>query len=240
LRALLGALLFATIVVAILVFVVVPYLAGPVITGVLQSTGIVQGGDVSVETKGTGAELVRGHADAVRVQGQDVALQGLTIGDADVTLRDVALFERTFQAVDGTLERVRVPVTNGPVVTIASIDLDGPADAVAATGKLDAEEAAEVIREATEQAGVRIDEATLGDGVIRLRRGDLSIDAVLSVRNGSLILDPNGGLPSVVLMKSTGNDPWQLDRVTVTSAGLAISGILDVRDLIDGTDALTR
>jgi len=237
-RALLAFLLFAVVATAVVVFVVVPYAAGPVITGVLQSSGIVQGGSVTIETKGTGPELVGGHADALHVRGQDLVIQGLLVGDADVTIRDVALFDRTFDAIDGTLLRVRVPVDNGPVVTIASIDLDGPAEAVAADGRLDASEANAVIREATARVGVRIDEATMGDGVVRLRRGDVAVDASLTVRGGSLVLEPDGGLSSVVLMESRPDDPWQLRSVTITPGGLELSGTVDVRRFSDDSVTL--
>jgi hypothetical protein len=70
-----------------------------------------------------------------------------------------------------------VPVPAGPVVTVASIDLDGATEAVDAVGRLDPAEADAVIREATARAGVRVDEATLGDGLVRLRLGDLEVEA---------------------------------------------------------------
>jgi hypothetical protein len=232
LRAITLFVLFTALVAGVLVFVVVPYVAGPVISSVVSSSGFIQGGSVTVDTKGSGPELIQGHADELRLRGSDVSIEGMTIGDADLTLRDVALFDRTFKGISGNLARVRVPVPAGPVVTVASIDLDGATEAVDAVGRLDPAEADAVIREATARAGVRVDEATLGDGLVRLRLGDLEVEAGLSVRNGSLVLEPQGGLPSIVLMESRPQDPWDLDGVTIRPDALSLSGTLDVRELV--------
>jgi hypothetical protein len=54
LRAITLFVLFTALVAGVLVFVVVPYVAGPVISSVVSSSGFIQGGSVTVDTKGSG------------------------------------------------------------------------------------------------------------------------------------------------------------------------------------------
>ena len=70
------------------------------------------------------------------------------IGALDVTLRDVAIVDRTAGAVDGRLEDVVVPNVGARPLTVASITLSGGGNAVVATTTIPASEATTLIADA--------------------------------------------------------------------------------------------
>lgn len=231
-RGLLGFLVFAAVFIAVLVFAVVPLAAGPIIASALQNSGALQGGALNVDAEGSGPGFVTGRADALRLRGTDVDVQGLVVGEADVTLRGVSIAARTFDTVEGALRDVRLRIPDGPSVTIATVDLDGPAAAVRARGVLDEAQAAVVVREAARRAGVRIDSVALRDGALTIGRGAVTVGASLTVRDGALVLVPGSALPIVVLVRPSAGDPWSLSDVTLSASQVQLVGTLDARELL--------
>ena len=102
--------LFATIMVSLLVFVLVPMAAGMLLGSVARDAGL--GGDgVKVSVNLLGPGLLAGRAESVNVQGDNVSVPHGVVGHLDLTLGDVSLADHSFSTVSGRLTDVTL---NGP------------------------------------------------------------------------------------------------------------------------------
>ena len=237
-RGLLGFLIFSALLIGVMVLVVVPVVAGPLIGSYLQGAGIVQGNGVTVDTQGSGAELVTGRVAALRVRGTDVNVQGVIVGDLDVTLHGVSLGPRTFDSLEGRLHNVRVRIPGGPQITIDSVGVTGPSATVTAVGHLAADQAAIVIRDAAARAGVRLDTVILRQGSVQVAQGSVAASASLAVKDGVLVLVPGRALPTVELLRPAPDSGWTLRAVTVGPDGIDLAGTIDAGRLATAAGVL--
>lgn len=228
---LLKFLIFVSVLLAVLVFVVLPLAAGPVIAGVLQSGGL-RAQTLDVDVDANGLQLLGGRADVLRLQAAGVDTQGFRVDELDLSLRGVALFDRTFQAVDGRLTGVRVPDPTGGSVAITSMELSGQAEATRAVGTLGAATSEALLRRAAFESGVPVDRVSLGNGEVRFGRGPVEVPGRLEVRDGSLLLSSE--LVSVVLVQPDPASPWRLEEVRVSPDGITVEGTLDTTVLAGG------
>lgn len=220
---------FSAALIALLVFVVIPVVAGPIISGLARDAGLA-GDDVEVSVDLLGPSILSGRAPSVRFQGSAVAVPRAVIGRVDLTLTEVALSDRTFETVSGTLSEVRVTGPGDVAIVVETIDLEGPAEATRATGRLDRPESEALVQEIASQAGVEVVDVTLDDGFITFEQGGQTVDARLRVAGDALILDPVGVEP-IVLLAPAPSKSWRLSDVVITPLGMTIDLTIDVRGL---------
>lgn len=220
---------FSAALIALLVFVVIPVVAGPLISGLARDAGLV-GDDVEVSVDLLGPGIISGRAPSVRFQGNEVVVSRAVIGRVDLTLTEVSFSDRSFETVSGTLYEVRVTGPGDVAIVVDVIDLEGPAQATRATGRLDRPESEALVREIARQAGLDVDDVILGDGLITIQQGGQSVDARLRVAGDALILDPAGVEP-IVLLAPAPSESWRLSDVVITPEGMTVDLTVDVRDL---------
>ncbi|MEJ7751508.1 MAG: hypothetical protein WKF46_01035 [Candidatus Limnocylindrales bacterium] len=221
---------FSAVLIALLVFVVIPVVAGPIISGLARDAG-VQGDDLDVSVDLFGPSIFTGRAPSVRVQADDVMVPRAVIGRVDVTLTDVSPSDRSFASISGTLHEVRVSGPGGLEMVVQSIDLEGPAEATRATGSMDRTASEELVREIAGQAGVAVDAVTLRDGSLTIERDGQATQAQLRVAGDALILQPAGTDP-VVLLAPAPSESWRLSDVRITPHGMMVDVTVDARQLV--------
>ncbi len=220
---------FSVALIALLVFVVIPVVAGPIISGLVRDAGVV-GDDLEVSVDVFGPSILGGRVPSVRLQADDLEVRSATIGRLDVTLSEVSATDRSFRSVSGTLWDVRVDGPGGSPVVLEVIALEGSAEATRATARLDRSESQALVQVVAAQAGVTVDEITLGDGVLAIQQGGQTTQAQVRVTGEALILETAGADP-VVLLPSPPSGSWRLRDVRISPDGMMVDLSVDLRDL---------
>ncbi len=223
-RGCLFVVVLGAVVLVLVVAVGLPAVAAGVLTAGVRVAGLEAADTTVTVTSDPPTDLITLHADRVRVRATDATFRGLEIGALDVTLRDVAIVDRTAGSVDGRLDAVVVPNVGARSLPLGSIAMSGGGDAVIATMTLPADEARTLVAESLESA--------LGDRPSSVR---LSPPDRLTVRygvavNGRLAVTSSGDLvvrvldgptagQEVVLLRGGEDLPIRLTSVTVTAGG---------------------
>ncbi|HUG47763.1 MAG TPA: hypothetical protein VMP67_05055 [Candidatus Limnocylindria bacterium] len=226
--AVLRFLVFAALLVALLVFVVVPVVASPLLTQMVRDMGF-QADELEVTIDSFDPALFGGRASRLRVQSGSVALSPATVEQLDLTFQDVSFFERTFENVRGELRGV-VVTAGGVTVRVSSVQVDGPARAAQASGNFTAQESEQLVRLAAERAGIRLDSVRFVDGGLRVGVAGVETGARIEVSSGALVLMSDFG-PAVVLLQPAPSDPWRLSEAYVASTGVTVIGLVDAARL---------
>jgi hypothetical protein len=228
------------VVLAILLLVALPALAGSIVGAGLREAGL-EGEDTRVDVAGDGPfDLLGLRAGLVRVRATDAAFRDLEIASLDLTLRDVSLLSRQAGSVTGRLDGVLVPGARGAMaengVQVRRIVLTGAAADVNAVVLIDAGEVLVLVADGVQGAiGIRPRD-------VRLVEPDrLTIDLTLFAVTGSLAIDGRGalvlrasegpfaGLGGIVLFEPSARVPLRLSSVRVAPEGLELTGRLTAR-----------
>jgi hypothetical protein len=229
--SLLRFLILLVVLVGLLVFVVVPAVASPLLTQAVRDAGL-QADDLEVRLEAFDASLLAGRLARLRVQATNAAIPPASVGGLDLAFDGVGFFTRDFEAVRGELSDVAVGA-GGLDLAVASVTIDGPANAARATGQLDRAQTRGLIRAAAQRAGIRVSDVELGDGGLTVTVAGISVPAAITVRGGALVLEPQVG-PPVLLLQPAPSDAWRLSEAYVTRDGLRISGVIDAARLAEG------
>lgn len=215
---------FAVVLVGLLVFVVVPAVASPLLTQLVRDTG-VEADDLEVSIQSFDASLLTGRTEMLRIRGTNVAVPPAEVGRLDLTFGRVSFLERTFETVTGELLDVSLRA-GGLELTISSVRVEGPAGAADATARLTAAESERLIILAARREGLDIDGVRIAEGRLVIRAAGAESRAGIAVRGGALVLEPQGA-QAVLLLQPVPIDPWRLTEAWVSSDGITIRGVVD-------------
>lgn len=221
---------FFTLLVGVLVFVVLPAVASPVLTQMVREMGL-RGDDLDVSIEYFDPSLLSGNADSVTIKGRNVELPPALVGNLTLRFGSVSLVDRTFATITGRLEDVTLAAA-GLTVRVESVDVDGPSSAAAATGRFDADQTRQLVTGAARRAGLQIDDVRLVDGGLQMSVGGLETGAAIAVRGGALVLSPEGVAP-VLLLQPAPSDPWRLSEAFVSPTGVTVRGVVDAATLAE-------
>lgn len=219
---------FAVVLVALLVFIVVPAIASPLLTQTVRDMGL-QADDLAVTVEPFHLSLLTGRSERLHVRGSNVRIPPGQVERLDLTFGRVSFLARTFGTVKGELGGVALHA-GGLDITISSIEVDGLADSADATARLNAAESEDLIALAARRGGLVLDQVRLADGALTVRLAGLDTRAGISVQGGALVLEPRGAAP-VLLLQPLPTDPWRLTEAWVTTDGLTIRGVVDASRL---------
>lgn len=232
-RGCLFVIALGAVVIAFMVVVGLPAVAAGVLSAGVTAAGL-QAADTTVTVSSDPpTDLVGLHADRVRIRATHATFRGLEIGALDVTLRDVAIVDRTAAEVDGRLADVVVANVGGRSLTLASIALSGGGDAVTAATTIPATEAATLVADAVEgDLGTRPSSVSLQAPDQATVTLSVAVHARLSVTAGDLVARVTDGPAAgreVTLLRGGEDLPIRLTGVAVTASGdLRLSGELSV------------
>lgn len=221
-------LVFSVVLVALMVLVLVPLVASPLLAQMVRDMGLrSETLDVNVEL--LDPSLLTGHSRSMRVVAGDAELQSARIGLLNVALTDVSFFDRTWRGVTGELREVVITL-DGEAYGVSSIRLDGPARAAVATARLSRLEAEALVRFAARREGLPVDGVRLTDTGMIVTVSGIEGTAQVRVRGGALVLAPDIG-GNVVLFRPAPSDPLELSEAWVSAEGLNVRGIVDTTRL---------
>jgi len=223
-------LAFFAVLAAVLVLVVVPLAAGPLLTQMVRDQG-VRSSNLAVTVALFDPTILFGRSRSMHVSADDVDMSDATIGSLELTLNDISFFDQTWEQVDGEIRDIRV-TTGGQTFVVDTLTVSGPADAANATVRLSADETESLIRFAAEREGLRIDDVAFSDTGVRVDLAGVQADARLDVRGGALVLVPPSGEGGVALIQPAPSDPWQLSEAWVSDEGLNLRGTVDTTRLV--------
>ncbi len=219
---------FAVVVVGLLVFLVVPVVASPVLTQMVRDMGL-QADDLDVRIEYFDPSLFAGRTDSLQIRASNASMPPATVGTLDLTFGGVSFIDRTFQTIRGELLDV-VVVASGLSFSVESIQVSGPASAATASGSLNEAQSEHLVRTAAQRVGVTLDDVRFVSGSLRIRTGGIETPARLAVRGGALVLQLDAG-PPVLLLQPAPTDPWRLTDAYVTERGITIAGVVDAMRL---------
>jgi hypothetical protein len=219
---------FAVLMVGLLVFVVLPAVASPVLTQMVRDVGL-RGDDLNVSIEYFDPSLLGGNAQSLTIRGRNVELPPALVGDLDLRFGNVSLIDRTFQTITGELKNVTL-AAGGLTVQVASVQVDGPSHNASATGRFSADQTQQLVEGAARRAGLELEGVRLVDGGLRMSLGGLETRAGIAVQGGALVLSPDG-IPPVLLMQPAPSDPWRLSEAFVSTAGVTVRGLFDATTL---------
>jgi hypothetical protein len=220
---------FFGVLVAVLGLVVLPLVAGPILTGMVRNMG-VRSDTLRVSVELFDPLLVIGRPRAVHMAATGVDLSPAGIGSFELTLGGVSLFDRTWQTVDGELRDISV-TTGGETFTVGSVRVNGDADAAQATARLSAPEIEELIRYAARREGLPLDDVELTDEGVRVTIDGVEGNGRVEVRGGALVLLPGTGTGGIPLLQPAPSDAWQLEEAWISDDAVNVRGIVDTTRL---------
>jgi hypothetical protein len=236
-RGCLFTLLLGAIVIAFLVVVGLPALAGVILTAGVSAAGLVADDTAVTVTSSPPTDLLGLHADTVRVTATDATFRGMRIGDLDLALGDVGLLDRTAVTVDGELRDVTIPTPRGHDLAIERVVLLGGGGDITTTTIVSNAEVEALLSAALEaELGVRPSSVRLEAPDRVVIRAGVTISGRLAVsRSGDLVVRAAGGIAdgtSLVVIRGGEDLPITLTSVLVTAGGdLQLSGNLVIDPL---------
>lgn len=223
-------LLAAVVVVGALVFAGPPVVGG-VATVALAAAGF-SGDETSVDVRAEPFDLVRLHADEMRIRSREASFRDLRMDDVDVTVEDVDLGARSFERIEGTLSGVLVVRDGAADVRVSRIEIAGRAPRPSARLVIPAAEVELLVADSIEQASGRRPSTVLLeapdlltftiDGVTA--GGRLSVDEA-----GGLVLDPAVDvLPRSDVFRPDSGTPLRLTGFEIAGGDLVLVGRVDL------------
>ena len=211
-----------------LAFVAAPIVAEPVIAGAVRAALPLGSGpvevDVSVDTLG----LLRGSVDRIRLTGTDLEATDASIGSLDVTADGIAIGDRSFDSMQGSLAGVVLRRPGGVRVAIEEITLTGAASAADVDARLKPETVVELAGSALAGAGLNAEGIELTDGGLRVSVLGQQANVAIGVVDGAVVVAGSVAGGSIVLFKPEPGEPWRITSVSVSPAGMDVHAVLDV------------
>ena len=224
-------LAFFAVLAAILLLVVAPLVAGPLLTQTVRAQG-VRSSNLAVTLALFDPTILLGRSRSMHVSADQVDMPPALIGSLELTLGDVSFFDRTWATVDGEMRDIRL-TTGGRTFVVDTLTVAGPANAANATVRLSAEATESLIRFAAEREGLRVEDVRFSGTGVRVDLAGVQADAQVDVRGGALVLVPPGGEDGVALIQPAASDPWQLSEAWVSDEGLNLRGTVDTTRLVE-------
>ena len=218
-------LAFFAVLAAVLVLVVLPLAAGPVLAGMVRDMGL-RSDSLQVSVALFDPSLLLGHSRSIHLSAGDVDLAPAAVGSLDLTLGDVAFFDRTWGTVQGEMHDVSL-TTGGQTFTVDELTVSGPAEAASATARINATETEALIRFAAEREGLPLDDVRFTNSGVTVTSHGVETQGQLVVRGGALVLLSGTGTGGVALIQPAPSDGWRLEEAWISDEGLNIRGTVD-------------
>jgi hypothetical protein len=224
-RGFLRFLALFAVLAAVLVLIVLPLVAGPVLTGMVRDMGL-RSESLQVSVALFDPTLLLGQSRSLHLSAGDVDVAPATVGSIDLTLGGVSLFDRNWRTVQGEMHDVSV-TTGGETFTVDELTVSGPAESASATARLNAAETESLIRFAAEREGLQLDDVQVSNDGVTVTSHGTQTEAQLVVRGGALVLLPGTGTGGVALIQPAPSDAWRLEEAWISDEGLNVRGVVD-------------
>jgi hypothetical protein len=216
---------------------VVAWFGGPTLAGVLIERSLASAGYSAAETSVTVSsdpplEILAGHADRVTIHGTRATLRDLTAAELRLTITNVDLVGGRFSRVDGQLTDVLIESGDGSSLRARSLGVRGPANAAAATLRIDEAVVAALLADAIKrETGLVVSGVSLSaPNRIRFSAG-VTIQGRFDVApDGSVVIAATSGGPQFTVFDP--REDLRLTAVAVAGSDLVLTGTTDLTNLI--------
>ena len=233
-RGCLFILVLGTLVLGAAAWFGAPILASSVISTALQNGGYHASSSTVTATSNPPLKLLLGRADRVEIAGTGVDFRTFHAASLDLVLTNVDVVARTAGHITGRITGAALKTADGEPTT-ADVDIDGAADAAAATIVVDAATVDRVVKATLQRTfGVAVTRTELiAPATLRITAAGVSIEGHLEIdASGAIALaTPLGSAPILSLDPSF---PLRLRAVSAVDRNLRIDAILDAQALIGG------
>lgn len=226
-RSLLGFLTFIAVVITLVVAFAVPALVAPMVATAVREASPFGDQPLDVEVDVDAIGLLRGFVGEIRVSGEDLVSDDVSIGALDLTVRGVRLDDHSFEALEGRLSELDVPFAGLEPLAVSRIELTGASDEVAATAFLDHDAALAFITRSFMDAGIDASGFELIDGGVSIVIFEQRVDLAIGVVDGVLVIPDVLGTGPLELLAPLPDDRWRLIGVTASFGGLEIVAAVD-------------
>ena len=231
-RSLLGFLVFIAVVIGLVVAFAVPAFVAPMVVAAVRDASPFGDQPIDVEVDVDAVGLLRGFVGEIRISGEDLSRDEVRIGALDLVIRDVRIADNSFDALDGALGDVAVPVFDLEPLVVDRIALAGASDDVSATATLDHDAALAFVTRSFAEQGIDASGIELIDGGVSVVIFEQRVDLMIGVADGALVIPDVLGTGPMDLLAPLPEDPWRLTGVTTTFGGLEIVAEVDAGTLI--------
>jgi hypothetical protein len=231
-RGFFAFLAFSAVLIGMLLLVVVPWLARPLVVDAVRAALPFgdQPVDVGVELDGPG--LLAGYVGEIRLSGGALAAGDASIGTLDVAVRRVALGGRQFEAMDGTLRDVAIPLDDGSTLVVESVALSGPSTDVRAQATIRPADAEALVSNTLVSVGLIPDQVLLVEGGVQVDLLGQRVVLPLITDAGAIVIESLMGFEAVPVVAPRLGDPWAITSVVVRASGLEIVASVDAEALL--------
>jgi hypothetical protein len=206
---------------------IVPAIVRPIVADQVRAALPVTDQPVDVQVDMNPLSLLLGSIDSIHVTGGPLETATATVGQLDLTFRDVSATTHAFASVSGTLRKVTLPFVQNTELVVDTITVDGTSTDVRAVADLDIRASLGLIGNAFADAGIPVDSVELANGGISTTLFGQPVRIAVGVDAGSLVLvDVAGGGP-MTIVEASPDDPWRITGVTVTPSGMTIQASID-------------
>jgi hypothetical protein len=231
-RSLLGFLVFIAAVIALVMAFAVPPLVAPMVEAAVHDASPFGEQPIDVEVEVDAIGLLRGFVGEIRISGENLEQDDVTIGKLDVTVRGVRLDDHSFAGIDGGLTGVAVPFLDFEPLLVGRMALAGGSDELTATASLDHDAALAFITRSFSEQGVQATGIELIEGGVSVVIFEQRVDLAIAVADGALVIPDVLGTGPLELLAPFPEDPWRLTGVTASFGGLEIVAAVDAGALI--------
>lgn len=211
-----------------------PVLASAVVDAGLRSAGFASTTLTTTVTADPPPRLLLGHADSVRVQGDDVSFRTFHAAHLELTMADVDLVGRSFATIRGTITGAQVNTADN-VPTTADVSIEGPASNAAAVIEMDGATVDRVIRStlATQLSSPVVRTELVAPDLVRIVTPAATLEGRIVVdASGAIALE--NGLGRAPVLRLDPSFPLRLRSATVVDGNLRIDATLDAERLLGG------
>jgi hypothetical protein len=209
-------------------------LTSTVIASILEGTGYHAASSTITATADPPLRLLIGHADRVTIVGRDVRWRTFRATSLALTLRDVDLFARTAEEIEGTIGEAELQTVDGPAPT-AEVTIDGTGREAAATIRVAGPTVDGLVKSGfAKKFGVAVVSTSLvAPDVLRISATGTTIQGRLAIGGGGALVLVTA-LGESELFRFDPSFPIQLIGVRVRGGDLELQGTLDPEALFRG------
>lgn len=222
-------LVFFVLLLGVFVLVILPLLLSPLLTQMVRDAGL-RSGTLEVTVAPLDPTLLLGRSRQVNLVATGVEAPPAHVGRLDLAVGDASYFDRSFATVEGQLSDISLTI-RGDQISVASIRVNGPAQAATAVATLNASQTEDLVRLAARRVGVNVESVVVSDTGVTVSVAGIEAGARLTVQGGALLLDPGVGV-AIVLLQPAPSDPWALNEAWISPEGLNVRGTVDMGSLV--------
>jgi hypothetical protein len=223
-RGCLTFVLFVALLIGGLAFGLVQFALPALVDAAVRNSTLVHGQPVTVITDASiEGVFLDWRIDRIDITGRDLTEPNARVGNLNLTLRDVALVDRTFASASGELSDVDLQIAGVPLARVASVGLTGTSTSIQAGVLVTASAAEAAIRARLQDANVPVQQVRLGAGRIDITIAGQVVSAQPLLTSNGLALDVGAPVPPIELVSTPPGGEWRIDSVLVSPAGIRMS-----------------